>query len=383
MSGRLQRVWQRLSGTRSSVGLRFERPLVLFQSDDWGRIGVRDHQGWEKMRDSGIALGESPHDFYSLETAADLMRLSGSLRKHRDSIGRSPSIGMNFITANVDFDRCFAAPGQEIPLVPLVRGFPGNWERPGLFEAYRQGIEEGLFSAGLHGLTHFCERAVRRELVGPGERAELIKTMWRAQTPYIYRRMPWIGYEYWDAEGDPQHRFLSIDDQRTAIRRAAEIYEQLFKSKPVTACAPGYRANADTNTVWFEVGIRVAQNGPDEGRGPHFDERGMLQTFRTVEMEPANGECDASTLLETADYCLRHGIPAIVSIHSINFHSTLKDFLTPTLSLLEEFLTRIEKNWPNLLYINDEDLFRIACGQSFLVRGKRIDVGVIGAGAKN
>src|SRR6266849_3159574 len=72
------------------AGLRFDRPLVLFQSDDWGRAGVRDSEGWEELLAAGLNLGEQPYDFYSLETAEDLHALGEVLRKHQDSTGRRP-----------------------------------------------------------------------------------------------------------------------------------------------------------------------------------------------------------------------------------------------------------------------------------------------------
>ncbi len=50
------------------------------------------------------------------------------------------------------------------------------------------------------------------------------------------------------------------------------------------------------------------------------------------------------------------GIPAIVSVHSINFHSTVKDFRSRTLAALDEFLTALESKHADLLYLHDEDL---------------------------
>ena len=138
--------------------LRFGRPLVIFQSDDWGRTGVRDREGWEELRADGLNLGEKPYDFYSLETADDLHALGEVLSKHRDSTGRRPSMVMNFIVSNVDFDRCLAPGQKEIPLHPLTEGLPGSWQRPHLLDAYREGIRERVFYPALHGLTHFCER---------------------------------------------------------------------------------------------------------------------------------------------------------------------------------------------------------------------------------
>ncbi len=376
MITRLQRAWERATTASKKQGSYFDRPLLLFQSDDWGRVGVRDHEGREQLQESGIHLGEAPYDFYSLETAEDLQAMRTLLGKHRDSIGRHPSMGMNFIMANIDFDRCLASGEKEISLLPLTEGLPGQWQRPGLLEAYRQGVQEGVFYAALHGLTHFCANRILRELEADGQRAELIRKMWRAQAPYIYWRMPWIGYEYWDRELEPERRFLSSDDQQAAIRRAAEIYRAFFGSSPFSACAPGYRANGDTRKSWFEAGVRVVQNGPREQKAPHLDDHGMLHTFRTIEMESAISNCDLGDLMNDVEECFNKGLPAIVSIHSINFHSTIRDFRTPTLNLLDEFLKASEKKWPNLLYLNDTDLFRLATEGFYLAHGKKIDVGV-------
>jgi len=328
-----------------------------------------------------LNLGEKPYDFYSLETAEDLHALREVLRKHWDSTGRRPPMVMNFIMANVDFERCFERGQKQISLRPLTEGLPGAWHRPQLLEAYQQGIRERLFYPALHGLTHFCERAVARELETGGERAQLVKKLWRAQTPYIHWRMPWIGYEYWDPELRPARRFLSADEQRAAIARAAEIFRDLFSSTPFSACAPGYRANADSRVAWFEAGVRVVQNGPGERRGPSLDGKGMLSTFRNVEMEPAVERCDVERLVTQVENCFAGGWPAVISIHSINFHSTIQDFRTPTLQLLDEFLTALEKKWPDLLYVHDADLFSIATEGAYTGENGRVRVSVTSAGA--
>lgn len=383
MIAKLRKMLGRVKNTSPHPALRFDRPLVMFQSDDWGRVGVRDREGWEELRATGLNLGEKPYDFYSLETAEDVHALGEILSKHRDSTGRKPSMVMNFIMANVDFDRCFEAGHKQIPLRPLTTGLPGTWRRPQLLEAYRQGIRERLFYPALHGLTHFCERALARELEAGGERAELIKQLWRAQTPYIHWRMPWIGYEYWDPEISPVRRSLPLDEQRLAIQRASEIFRQLFAADPFSACAPGYRANADSRTAWFEAGVRVVQNGLPNGvqngsgkrSGPCLDANGMLATFRMIEIEPAVELCNLQMLVKQAGGCFAAGIPAVISMHAINFHSTIRDFRTPALKMLDEFLTALEQSWPDLLYIHDADLFSLATEGSYAGENGRVRVG--------
>lgn len=380
---RLKQVWERATGGTAIRGIRFDRPLVLFQSDDWGRVGVRDRQGWERLQALGLSLGEKPYDFYALETADDVHALRELLKCHRDSVGRSPSIAMNFVMANVDFSRGLAAGGDEMPLIPLSEGLPLSWHRPNLFEAYRQGIREEVFFPALHGLTHFCAKAMLRELSLGAERADLIRTMWSEETPFIHWRMPWIGYEYWDADLPPERRFLPLNDQAAAIRRAGEIYRRLFGAVPVSACAPGYRANVDTKAAWFDEGIRIVQNGPGDRKTPYLDDDGMLQVFRTVEMEPAVAHCELPSVMRQVAQCFEAGVPVVVSIHSINFHSTIRDFRTPTITLLNDFLIAIKEKYPTLLYVHDGDLFRIATQGSYSIKDATVSVSASVVGKKS
>lgn len=358
MFSRLREIISPKRSSRSGVKFRFSRQLIVFQSDDWGRAGVRDREGWDELRAAGVNLGEKPYDYYSLETSDDLLALGATLKKHQDSIGRHPCVGMNFITANVDVQRARQSPG-EIHLRPLTEGLPQPWERPGLTDAYQQGIRDRIFFPCLHGLTHFCSAAIARELQSDGERQRLLDTLWAAGTPYIHWRMPWIGYEYWDPSQPADQRFLPLAEQRAVVQRAAEIFRAMFGADPVSACAPGYRANHDTKVAWFEAGVRVVQGGPGKQRAASADNNGMLLTSRNVEMELATATCTLEDIVKVANDCLARGVPAIVSVHSINFHSTIRDFRTETLALLDAFLTAMEKRWPDLLYVHDGDLWQI------------------------
>ncbi len=351
-----RRFWRR--GKHSTtVQFSFDRPLVVLQSDDWGRVGVRDQEGYQQLRASGIRLGENPYDFYTLETADDVNAIRDLLKSHRDSTGRSACVVMNFLLANLDFPKLLAG-DSTIPLLPLKAGLPGSWKRPGLFEAYRQGIADDVFYPALHGLTHFCSLAAENALSKNGDRAQLLRKLWKAETPYIYWRMPWIGYEYNNPE-KPQAGFLTAARQRELIRTASENFRSFFALSALSACAPGYRANLDTQIAWSECGVRVSQNGSGTPLNPHMDERELLNIYRTIDIEPSQRDLPIDKYMQLADGCFARGMPAIVSVHSINFHSSLKDFRTPTLQTLDLFLSALEAKHPNLLYVHDGDLYDI------------------------
>jgi hypothetical protein len=304
-----------------------------------------------------VNLGERSYDFYSLETAEDVAAMVLLLQRHRDSAGRPACLGMNFIVANVDFAKVRATNFREIRLRTLAEGLPDGWNRPGLFGAYREGISAGVLSPALHGMTHFCRPAVERHLRDSGERGVLLRNLWKAGVPYIHWRMPWVGFEYWDAEQAGREAFLNASVQENLIDSALENFTRFFSKTPRSACAPGYRANEDTHRAWAKRGIQVAQNGPGSAMPPHFDENGMLQLYRSIDFEPAAGqEFSVDACLRAAGDCFARGLPAIISVHSINFHSTLKDFRSRTLSLLDEFLAALQAKHPDLLYVRDEDL---------------------------
>ena len=331
---------------------------MVLQSDDWGRAGLRDRGALDQLRAEEPAFGERPYDFYTLETADDLAALREVLGRHRDSSGQPARLVMNFILANLDFARMRAEEFRQIHLLPLTAGIPEGWIRPGLFQAYRDGIAAGIFRPALHGMTHFSRAAVERNLADASGRTALLTFLWRAGVSYIHWRMPWIGYEYWDPELPEDERFLSFESQCRSIGEAVGEFAKLFSTLPRSACAPGYRANKDTDKAWAQYGVRVVQNGPGTLTPPHFGPNGLLHLYRTVEFEPAT---DAGFSIDDcrrrAKDCFALGIPAIVSLHSINFHSSVRDFRSRSLELLDQFLSALQMDHPDLLYLDDEDLY--------------------------
>src|SRR6202163_4182958 len=114
-----KRLWRHKKG-EPAAGFYIERPLVLLQSDDWGRVGVRDKEGYELLRAAGIRLGEHPYDLYTLETAEDVNATRELLRKHRDSTGRPACMAMNFVMNNLDFDKISRDNCKKLHFWPLT-----------------------------------------------------------------------------------------------------------------------------------------------------------------------------------------------------------------------------------------------------------------------
>jgi hypothetical protein len=366
------KVWKRLA---PNSGFFFDRALVLIQSDDWGRVGVRDREGWEELAAAGVQLGERPSDFYSLETAEDVAAIMEVLTRHRDSTGRAACLVANFICANVDFRQTEESGFRRLILRPLGKGLPESWKRPGLVEAYRAAIAEQVMLPALHGMTHFCRRAVERGLADSGKNGDLLRTFFRSGTPYIHWRMPWVGYEYFDPESEEQ--FVASELQSQMVSQAAQVFSNFFGTGALSACAPGYRHNRETVKAWSDCGIKIVQNGPGTLLPPHF-ENGMLHLHRNVQFEPAldPSRYSVEACVKQAARCFERGIPAVVSVHSINFHSSLKNFRDETLLRLDMFLSVLEQQIPGLLYVHDHDVLALVNHGCYETGSSRVSVRV-------
>lgn len=361
MLERARQLWRTDSAIR---GFTFPQPLVLLHSNDWGRVGVRDEEGYQLLRESGIQLGKHPYDFYSLESAEDLEALAALLTRHHDATGRSPCMGINVVAGNVDFAKTIKSDFQQIHILPVAKGLPGKWKRPGLQDAYRAGVSSGVFYPGLHGLTHFCEAAVKVRISNSGEEGTLLRTLWEAETPYIQWRMSWIGYEYWNP-GKPKAGFLPAEDQEKLIRNGAEAFARLFSKFPASVCAPGGHANSATHEAWAKWGVKVVQNGGAAILSPHLDEWEMLNVYSTMDFEPCQKDLPLEKYMQLAEGCFARGLPLVISVHSINFHSSIRNFRDPTIQALDDLLTALEATYPNLLYIHDGDLHKIVTQGKF------------------
>ena len=96
-----------------------------------------------------------------------------------------------------------------------------------------------------------------------------------------------------------------------------------------------------------------------------------------MEFEPAVDPAFAvDACLRHAERCFAAGIPAILSVHSINFHSAVRDFRTRSLQLLDEFLAALESKHSGLLYLHSEDLHDLVVNGEYSSQPSGVQVNV-------
>ena len=77
--------------------------------------------------------------------------------------------------------------------------------------------------------------------------------------------------------------------------------------------------------------------------------------------EPATGPAlSVNDCVGNAQACFERGIPAIVSVHSINFHSSVSGFRDSNISAISTiFFRRWSRVIPDLLYLRDVELLQL------------------------
>jgi len=96
-----------------------------------------------------------------------------------------------------------------------------------------------------------------------------------------------------------------------------------------------------------------------------------------VEFEPAvNPDFSLEACLRSAEACFERQIPAIISVHSINFHSSVKDFRSRTLELLDQFLAALELAHPDVLYLHGGEIYEVVNKGSCETAQGTVGVGV-------
>ena len=333
------------------------RPVVVIQSDDWGRVGVPSLPVFNQIRQAVPGVGDSRWDFYGLETTADLEALGNELEAIRDTDDAPACITGNFIMANADL-RLMAENGFARGIYkPISEGFPPPWT-DSLVTAYRALVDRKVFYPGLHGFTHFNASVLEGALADPGDLGERARLLARLDTPYLRSVTPEYNFALLSMPAGSEV-FLPAERQKQWLESGIQIFEEVFGFRPVTFCAPGYRSNDVTRRLLEENGVAGIQL---PSKAPPVRDGGLVVLGRNVAFEPALWKSDRAALIEQAladgEAAVARGTPIIICSHSINYMTRFLDRAEEARSDLALFLGRLKDRFPDLRFAGDADLIR-------------------------
>jgi O-antigen/teichoic acid export membrane protein len=327
------------------------RPIVIIQSDDWGRVGIPSMGALDEIRKAGFQIGESPWDRYGLESADDIDQFVATLAGFRDTDGRVASVTVNFVMANADFRRMAAEGWKKFYWRSIDEGFPPPWDED-LMPSYRRAMEAGVFYPALHGFTHFNATGLMAALNDPGDLGLRARTLAQADVPYFRSLTPEYNFALVKCDADGE-RFLDPADQSEWIDRSVQLFEKAFGFRPISACAPGYRENDVTRKLFGRAGIAVIQGR--YGDIP-LEEDGLLFLGRNVAFEPCLQAEDAvASAMAEASQAVAAGAPIVICTHSINYVSRFLGRAEFARGELARLLAALQARFPNLRFASDAE----------------------------
>ena len=354
---RIATSWDRLWGLPTNLNSARApiRPIVIIQSDDWGRVGIPSLDTLEEIRHLGFKVGDSPWDRYGLETTEDIDQLAATLAQFQDADGKKACMTANFVMANADLRQMAAEGWKRFVWKPIDEGFPVPWDAD-LMPSYRRAIEAGVFYPGLHGFTHFNTTELMAALNDSSNLGVRARALALRDVPYLRSVTPEYNFALVRCDAEGEH-FLEKRRQTEWIEQGVKLFERAFGFRPVTACAPGYRGNEVTHELLLREGIGVTQ---DRHGDVPFELGGMLFLGRNVAFEPCLGESyNLTQAVAEASQAVAAGSPIVICSHSINYVSRFLNQAEFARGQLAQLLAQLKLQFPDLRFASDRE-FRSA-----------------------
>ncbi len=354
---------------------------ICIESDDWGLCGfLPDSTALAGLVPDELSPGEFPEVYWrsTLEDSTVLAQLCAVLASHPGRDGMPAVMQANYILASQGYH-----PGPVDSVVAwtthVLPDAPPGYDRPGLFDAVRDGMLAGVWHPEFHGRWHY-DPALRHERTAASS---------AVRTAASHQILVFPGSEEaWELGPWRDAAVVAREFEQSVAE-----FKTLFGYAPRSVIAPDYVWNDANEAIWCERGLRVIQ-GQRQQRKASW--RGYPGRFRKVLhrtwarwsrhdrvyldrnciFEPVQQEAPRSITegaIASVRSAWRRDEPAILEAHRVNFSHL--DSLVHQLGRgeLGYLLEELQADQP--VYLVDGELAGLQRrGTSWALRGDRIVV---------
>lgn len=353
-------------------GKRIGKKAVVFESDDWGSIRMPSRAAYEELLQRGVPVNLNPFNRYdALESEEDLGELFRVTESIKDCNGNHPTITANFVMANPDFKKIketnFEKYYYEIFTDTYLR-YPSHKNSLSLV---KYGIEKGLIYPQFHAREHInvlnwlnLLQQGHQELL---DVYDLETFVVNADINLSMRDDIMASFAYINEE----EKLFVID----SINDGFSIFEKVFGFESKSFIAPCYAWNSPIEQTFSKLGVKyiqgvLVQNKPSFGAkySKKYRFSGQKNKFNQTYMvrncyfEPStNSNYDwVSNCLNKVQVAFNWGKPAIISVHRLNFiGSIFPENRDKNLKLFKELLSKLVAKWPDIEFLNSEQMGKI------------------------
>lgn len=352
-------------------GWKTNRKIVVIESDDWGSIRMPSEEIVKLLKSKNYPLENNKFTLFDgLERHEDLEELFKVLQFYKDKNNNHPVITACSVVANPDFDKIKSSNFKEYFPELLSETYIKYGEENLLDFWLNKGIKENLLFPQFHGREHIntikwlkvlqsnnqmeLDAFENNTLLGLTGGLTLDKDLYMAAF-----------------EAD------NIDDKnevKEIIKNGLEIFEQTFGYKSISFMPNQSKQFYELNETLVSCDVKFSQaghflipvkNGNYKIIDNHWgyrDKYGMNYWRRNCTFEPYKGSHldHVGDCLKEIEIAFRWGKPAVINSHRINFTSRIDSVLREkTLSDLKILLKTILDKWPDVEFLNSNDLAEI------------------------
>lgn len=312
-------------------------PVVIFESDDWGTGPLKQQEA--------------------------LTQINSVLSVFKDSNGQHPVMTLGIILAEPDKDRILASNCQHYYQRTLASNRYAT-----LLQIIQKGINQGIFSIHLHGMTHFWPATLMKSMPH-----NLNVEKWLLESDeYLTEDLPSELQSRWvDSSNLPSsnHNQDAIDQ---AVDEELLLYQTIFGQAADTVVPPTFVWTNIVEQAYAARGIETLitpgrqctgrdSHGAPKPNGRYFlnaqEQEGLLYLVRDTYFEPSLGHKAETTLQHIADKT-SCGRPALLEMHRFNFIETAEK-TSNSLQELEKLLALISHELSDVNYISAKQLAKI------------------------
>jgi len=351
-------------------GKKINERILVIESDDWGSIRIPNISVQSKLLDLGFIKNEDPFSKYDcLESAEDFETLYTVLQQFKDDKGNSPVITANMVMANPDFPKIEQSGFKNYYFEHFTKTYKNYYPKLKTFEALKKGIENGFIYPQFHTREHLNIQRWMDKLTS-GDIAFRsgfqLKCFAVDDSDDSNRRGNILAtYDYINNK--------ELKSIQSGIEEGLQLFKDTFNFNSYTHIAPCYVWNEFIEETVRKAGVYGVQGSKfqqykDPNSGNHIrlwrymgqvNKHHQIYTIRNVLFEPAlnQGINWVDKAMESIEIAFFWKKPAIIGSHRINYVGGLSEAnRANTLVQLDEIINKVLKKWPNVQFLNSEQL---------------------------
>jgi len=347
-------------------GWHTNRHLLVIESDDWGAIRMPSKIAFNELSKICDSQGCFFDQYDSLETPKDLQALYDVLTSVKDFHGNPVVFQPYAVVANPNYEKIEQNGFQQYFYESFLETYKRYAQTEHSFDAIKEGINAGIWHPQSHSREHIQVRRWMKALQDSNSlsRKEFsLRAFHSGCCPAALDYYCAYGYDSLD----------ELSELKGVMKEGLNMFEDIYGYRSISFCAPCGIINKNILDYSSELGVKLGSGQihyPNFKNGfnviNHFwgdrGENGMIFYRRNCKFEPARDHnIDwADRCLKEIEIAFRWGKPAVIDSHRVNYIGSIDESnRTDSLRQLSKLLKMVVKRWPDVEFINSDQLYKI------------------------